>query len=76
MLATLCALFCLTACSDSDDNPNEGNIVNPSPKEQWGKTLVGSDGTIFAYPDLYVNYWEYTWDTDPEGENKDIALCI
>ena len=42
--------------SCSDDNDPIAPIVNPSPKEQWGQTLVGSDGTIFAYPDLYVNY--------------------
>ena len=48
-------LLVVTGCSDNDDRIE---IVNPSPKEQWGKTLVGSDGTIFAYPDLYVNYWE------------------
>ena len=60
----------LQACSDDD---NSEPIVNPSPKEQWGKTLVGGDGTIFAYPDLYVNYWEYTWST---SENAYIALRI
>ena len=59
--------------SCSDDNDPIAPIVNPSPKEQWGQTLVGSDGTIFAYPDLYVNYWEYTWSID---EHPDIALRI
>ena len=53
-------LLALASCSD-DDNDIESNIVNPAPKEQWGKTLKGDDGTIFAYPDLYSNYWEYTW---------------
>ena len=63
-------LLAVTGCSDNDDRVE---IVNPSPKEQWGKTLVGGDGTIFAYPDLYVNYWEYTWSTE---DHPDLALRI
>lgn len=63
-------LLVVTGCSDNDDRVE---IVNPSPKEQWGKTLVGGDGTIFAYPDLYVNYWEYTWSTE---DHPDLVLRI
>ena len=68
----LFAIPFIVGCSDTDESTA---VKNPTPKEQWGKTLVGSDGTIFAYPDLYVNYWEYTWRTQEDG-NDHIALCI
>lgn len=58
ILFLFAVLLGLVSCSDDNDPINP--IVNPSPKEQWGQTLAGNDGTIFAYPDLYVNYWEYT----------------
>jgi len=62
----------LVSCSD-DENNSGGPVVNPSPKEQWGKTLKGNDGTVFAYPDLYVNYWEYTWTKE---STINTALCF
>ncbi len=71
--AILLTIPFMTGCSDQDTD--EPAVKNPSPKEQWGKTLMGNDGTIFAYPDLYVNYWEYTWRTHEQG-NDHIALCI
>lgn len=71
LLATLFVLPFMIGCSDTD----KITIPNPTPKEQWGETLVGSDGTIFAYPDLYVNYWGYTWRTHENG-NDNIALCF
>ena len=64
---------CLSVVGCSDDTADPIEIVNPTPKEQWGQTLVGNDGTIFAYPDLYVNYWEYTWSID---QHPDVALRI
>lgn len=73
LLAFLSLLPFMVGCSDSDSD--EAPALNPTPKEQWGKTCVGSDGTIFAYPDLYVNYWEYTWRTKENGHDN-IALCI
>ena len=66
-------LMCLGIVGCSDDTADPIEIVNPTPKEQWGQTLVGNDGTIFAYPDLYVNYWEYTWSID---QHPDVALRI
>ena len=69
LLLTVC--LSVVGCSDDAADPIE--IVNPTPKEQWGQTLVGNDGTIFAYPDLYVNYWEYTWSID---QHPDVALRI
>ena len=63
----------LSGCSAGD--PEQKPVLNPSPKEQWGKTMFGNDGTIFAYPDLYVNYWGYTWRTKEDGHDN-IALCI
>ena len=71
ILATMLALPLVTGCSDSDSGDAE--VHNPTPKEQWSKTMAGGDGTIFAYPDLYVNYWEYTWRTKENG-NENIAL--
>lgn len=73
ILATMLALPLVTGCSDSDSGDAE--VHNPTPKEQWSKTMAGGDGTIFAYPDLYVNYWEYTWRTKENG-NENIALCF
>ena len=39
---------CLSVVGCSDDTADPIEIVNPTPKEQWGQTLVGNDGTIFA----------------------------
>ena len=69
----LLLIVCLGVVGCSDDTADPIEIVNPTPKEQWGQTLVGNDGTIFAYPDLYVNYWEYTWSID---QHPDVALRI
>lgn len=55
----VCAAF--IACS-SNDNPSSA-IYNPVPKEQWSPTYKGSDFTVPQLPDLYVNYWEYSYDT-------------
>lgn len=56
----------LAACSDSDKTPEykEG---------QWSATLSGADEEIGAYPDLYSNYWEYTWSVE-KNPDKIIRL--
>lgn len=64
-------LFVLCACSD--DNSETPEIINPSPKEQWSETLRGDGEVLAAYPDLYSNYWEYTYNMN---EYPDVALCI
>ena len=48
-----------TACDDDDENTPQ--INNPEPKEQWGKTLRGDNQTLLAFPDIYADYWEYTY---------------
>ncbi len=60
LLSTLLTLFAgmgmLTSCSDSDTPAP----VNPT--AQWSPTVKGNGEVIGAYPDLYSNYWEYTYD--------------
>lgn len=70
-------LSCITAmafiaCSD-DDSSNDTKIPTLSPKEQWGATLKGDGEVLGAYPDLYSNYWEYTYQAD---QNSDKILCL
>lgn len=70
-------LSCITAmtfiaCSDDDSN-NGTKFPSPSPKEQWGATLKGDGEVLGAYPDLYSNYWEYTYQAD---KNSDKILCL
>jgi len=67
------ALTCAACTGLSEaDNPSE-LIVNPSPKEQWGPTEKGSDFTVPQLPDLYVNYWVYSYNVE---ENANLALRI
>ena len=70
-------LSCITAmtiiaCSD-DDSDNDTKLPTLSPKEQWGATLKGDGEVLGAYPDLYSNYWEYTYQVD---QNSDKILCL
>ncbi len=64
-------LMCATFMSCSNDDNTK--IVNPSPREQWSATLKGNGEILGAYPDLFVNYWEYTYNVN---EHPDVALCI
>lgn len=63
-------LACLAFGACNDDESGEVEIIT-NPKEQWGETLNGK--TLMAYPDLYSNYWEYTW-TKESTIGK--ALCF
>ena len=65
--ALLCAAF--AACSD--DAKEDKEIINP--KEQWSTTLRGDGEILGAYPDLFSNYWEYTYNMT---EYPDVALRI
>ncbi len=73
---TMLAGISLTACSNGD-NPSTPTtpetVVNPSPKEQWGPTAKGSDFTVPQLPDLYVNYWEYSYSV---VDNANLMLRI
>lgn len=60
----------LVAVSCSDD---DNDTPVPSPKEQWSKTLKGNGEELGAYPDLYSNYWEYTYNLK---DHKDKILCF
>ncbi|MCS3064348.1 hypothetical protein NXX40_19125 [Parabacteroides distasonis] len=60
-----------TACDDDDENTPQ--INNPEPKEQWGKTLRGDNQTLPAFPDIYADYWEYTYSYK---DNPNIGLRL
>ena len=66
-IVCLClALAATSSCSNDEvDNP----LPIPIPKEQWSKTLKGNGEELGAYPDLYVNYWEYTYNLE-EHQDK------
>lgn len=74
MTSLLSCIMAMTfiACSDDDSN-NDIKIPTVSPKEQWGATLKGDGEVLGAYPDLYSNYWEYTYEID---KNSDKILCL
>ena len=65
LLFAAVAAACL-ACSGN-------KIQNPTPKEQWGPTAKGADFTVPQLPDLFVNYWEYSYSVE---ENANLALRI
>ena len=71
MTSLLSCIMAMTsiACSDNDGT----KLPTPSPKEQWSETLKGDGEVLGAYPDLYCNYWEYTYQAD---ENSDKILCM
>ncbi len=61
--------FLTSSCKD-DDNDNPGHVI---PNGQWSETLKGNGEEVGAYPDLYSNYWEYTYDLEA---NNNKALCF
>ncbi len=70
LLTTIIVPILLWSCSDSnDDNP----IICPGAPTQWSSTLKGNGEVLGAYPDLYSNYWEYTYNV---AENPNVALCF
>ncbi len=66
-------LISASACSDHDDEPTGIEIPATAPTENWSATLKGNGEELGAYPDLYSNYWEYTYRVD---ENEDKILCF
>ncbi len=64
------AILCITFVS-CDRNPSSQGEVNP--KEQWSATMRGDGEVLGAYPDLYSNYWEYTYNV---GDYPNVALRI
>lgn len=67
---SLSLLLLMAGCSD--DEKHEGTIP-VDPKEQWSATLKGDGEVLGAYPDLFSNYWEYTYYI---SEYPDVALRI
>ncbi len=61
-------LICLgfVACSD----PSESLEITQG---EWSATMRGDGEVLGAYPDLYSNYWEYTYNLTDYPE---VALCI
>lgn len=74
-LSLLClgalVLIVQTACSDNDSDSRE--VPQVVPTAQWSQTMAGNGETLGAYPDLYSNYWEFTYRQD---ENSDKIICI
>jgi len=70
IIVLACATF--TACSEKDNN-SSAIVQNLTPKEQWGPTCKGADFTVPQLPDLYVNYWEFSYSVD---DNANLALKI
>ena len=64
----LFALPLLFSCSNNDEV-----IVDPAPTEVWSKTLKGEGQMIKIYPDIFANYWEYTFD---HSANPNIGLIV
>lgn len=56
-------------------NCGDNNDIQPDPIShgEWSKTMKGNGEEIGAYPDLYSNYWEFTYNM--EG-NEDKAICL
>ncbi len=52
----------MSSCSE-DDSPRP-----VEPGSQWSATVKGNGEVIGAYPDLYSNYWEYTYDISRHGD--------
>lgn len=69
ILFTALLFMSFIGCSDNDQ-PDE-TIIDP--KEQWSATLRGDGEILGAYPDLFSNYWEYTYNMN---EYPDVALRI
>lgn len=55
-------LSVLTSCSDDD------GLEAMESGSQWSATMRGDGEVIGAYPDLYSNYWEYTYDLSRHGD--------
>lgn len=72
MTSLLSCIMAMTfiACSDDDGT----KLPTPSPKEQWGATLKGDGEVLGAYPDLYCNYWEYTYEADKNSDKMENFL--
>lgn len=71
LMLVLLFAFTMFSCSDDDNNGNDKPA--PNPKEQWGKTMKGNGEELGAYPDLYSNYWEFTYNTT---DSKDKIICL
>lgn len=52
-LVAIAFVLGLFAACDDDDKDIDSPIVNPTPKEQWGKTLRGDNQTLLAFPDIF-----------------------
>ena len=64
--------FIVMTSFSSCDNDNE-IPESPAYKGTWSATLKGNGEEVGAYPDLYSNYWEYTYYMSG-NENK--AVCL
>lgn len=72
LVAMAIGLSLFVACDD-DNNDGASPIINPTPKEQWGKTLRGDNQSLLAFPDIFADYWEYTFSFK---ENPNVGLRL
>lgn len=72
LVAMAIGLSLFMACDD-DNNDDAIPITNPTPKEQWGKTLRGDNQSLLAFPDIFADYWEYTYSFK---DNPNIGLRL
>ncbi len=63
MFHSLLSLALCTACAGGQSQT----------QSLWSETMKGNGEVLAAYPDLYSNYWEYTYSVN---ESPDVALCI
>lgn len=68
LLIGLIALISFPSCDNDNDEPAPGALDG-----KWSDTLKGNGEEVGAYPDLYSNYWEYTYYMEG-NENK--AVCL
>ncbi|MGM9853076.1 MAG: hypothetical protein ACI30N_03805 [Muribaculaceae bacterium] len=59
----------IVSCNGSNDEP----IPPETLCGEWSETISGADEVIGAYPDIYSNYWEYTWSIK---DNPDAIICL
>lgn len=69
-LASLLSVLALGGCSNDDESVE---IVFPDPVDQWSATMRGDNQSIRAYPDIFANYWEYTYSY---AKNPNVGLRL
>ena len=72
------AMLLVFSCQKVNLSPSELNTQNATvgtPAESLWEPFIGTDPTVIALPDLYSNYYAYSFDRMP-GDNKYIGLRV